>query len=146
LTTITIADEIIPIDADHTEELQAAIERIIEDKKALDTKVNKLQKNVDEIVKEETKGLRTEKSALIKEVERLKVFDPGELDNERFEAQFQGIRTSLTETAVLISKLIFVDGLYENPELAARIEGAVAETEAQAALLRRQWTEKFQIY
>lgn len=144
---VRIGEEAIPLNEDHADELQAAIERIIEDKDKIGARVEKLEKQFEAAVKEETKGLKEEVKALVKEVKRLKPFDPAEMTDERFEEQFQAIREAHVATATLIGKLVIgADGLAENPELAARIEGIVAETEAQSALLRRQWAEAFQIY
>lgn len=73
---IKIGDKTIPFDQDHAEDLQAAIEGIFEANAGMATRVERLEKDMKGIVKEETKGLTRERDAYAKELDRLKVFDP----------------------------------------------------------------------
>lgn len=143
---LKIENETIPIDQDHAEDLQAAIERIIADRQQIHQRVDKLEKQFKAAVDEEVKGLKTEKKALLNEVERLKAFDPADMDDTRFEEQYETIRESINTLACQIGKLIMVEGLHENPLVAAKVEGHIASAERLVEDLRRDWTAKFQIY
>lgn len=74
--TIVIEGETIPIDQDHAEELQTAIEQIIKAKNDLNQTAKKLLNDMNACVKEETKGLRIEKEALIEKVKGLEQYAP----------------------------------------------------------------------
>ena len=81
---LIINEEIIPLTPDNKEEIEAAIDTIIEthkkEQKDLKNKLSKAKKNTDKIIEEETKGLKVERDALVKEVERLKPMDITERD------------------------------------------------------------------
>jgi hypothetical protein len=126
---ITIGDETIPINSDHADELQTAIEQIITAKNEIKARNDKLEKDFSGAVKEETKGLMTEKKALIKEVERLKAFDPEEKDREWSVEQMEAIEAATIEYVNLIQKFI-IDPRFENDRhLQARVSGHLQNAE-----------------
>jgi hypothetical protein len=143
---IRIGEESIPINEDHADDLQIAIEKIIEEKGKLHERVEKLEKNLDAVVKEETKGLLIEKKLMKKEIDRLKAFDPEGMDPTRFKEQFKVIHETMAALASQIGKLVIIEGLESDPHLAAQVEGFVASAEQLTRGLRQQWEEKFNIY
>ncbi len=143
---LVIDAESIPIDQEHAEELQAAIERIINAGNETKKRVDRLEKDFKGAVKEETLGFQSKERVLLQEIERLKVFDPADLDDSRFEGQYEKIRETVATLATQIGKLIMIEGLHENPLAAAKVEGHVASAERLVEDLRRDWTAKFQIY
>uniref|UniRef100_C6E6U1 Uncharacterized protein n=1 Tax=Geobacter sp. (strain M21) TaxID=443144 RepID=C6E6U1_GEOSM len=143
---IQIGEETIPINEDHAEDLQVAIERILEDRTKLNSRVERLEKNLDAVVKEETKGLQSEKKLLQKELDRLKAFDPEGMDPARFKEQFKVIHETVAALASQIGKVVIIEGLESDPHLAAQVEGFVASAEQLTRGLRQQWEEKFNIY
>ncbi len=143
---VTIGEERIPINEDHAEDLQIAIERVLEDRTQLNARVEKLEKNLDAVVKEETKGLLIEKKLMKKEIDRLKAFDPEGMDPARFKEQFKVIHETVAALASQIGKVVIIDGLENDPHLAAQVEGFVASAEQLTRGLRQQWEEKFNIY
>jgi len=74
--SLIIEGETIPIDQDHVEELQTAIEQIIKAKNDINATAKKLIQDMNACVKEETKGLRIEKEALIEKVKHLEQYAP----------------------------------------------------------------------
>jgi len=76
---IYIDDTKIPLAPENKGEIEAAIDTLIDthkkEQKELNAKLARAKKNTDKIVEEETKGLMTERDALVKEVARLKPLD-----------------------------------------------------------------------
>jgi hypothetical protein len=144
--TITINDKVIPITEDNADEIQGAIEWILDEKKAITDRVEKLEKDFSGAVKEETKGLQSEKKAFLARIKELEKFEPKEIDDTAFEEQYTAIHGTVATLATQIGKLVMVDGLHENPLLAAKVEGLIASAERLTEELRRDWTAKFQIF
>ena len=144
--SIEIDGEKIPFDPDHKEDLQAAIERIVDEKEEKIQELKKLEKNKDKIIEEETKALKTERDALIKENQRLKVFDPeaqGDKDITWCEEQMKEIYKACANFTVACQKFIIDDRLKEDMHNQAKVEGIMAEAEMMLADLRRRWTDYF---
>ncbi|HPL64829.1 MAG TPA: hypothetical protein PK587_13785, partial [Syntrophales bacterium] len=137
--TITIADETIPIDEDHAEDLQAAIEKVIESNAALTQQVEKLKKGADEVVKEETKSLKAEVKALVKEVKRLKPFDPEEKDRSFCAEQMEEIKDLTMSCIATMSKFIVRDDVQEDPVIMGQVEGHIQTLELCLSDLRKRW-------
>lgn len=143
---LEVNGEKIPFDADHKEDLEAAIERVIEQKEEKIQELKKLENNKDKIIEEETKALKTERDALIKENQRLKIFDPeaqGDKDITWCEEQIKEIYKACTSFAVLCQKFIIDDRLRGDMPGQARVEGFMTEAEMALAELRRRWTDYF---
>ena len=124
---ITIGDESIPIDKEHTEDLHAAIEKILENNTALTQRVTKLEKHKDALVKEETKGLVMEKKALLEQVERLKVYDPKEQDHTWALKQMQDIEKQCGVFVIACSKLTTDERFADDRHIQALTLGKLAE-------------------
>ncbi|HPL63453.1 MAG TPA: hypothetical protein PK587_06785 [Syntrophales bacterium] len=144
--TITIADETIPIDEDHAEDLQAAIEKVIEQNTTLTQQAEKLKKGADEVVKEETKSLRAEVKALVKEVKRLKPFDPDEKDRSFCAEQMEEIKDATLSCIATMSKFIVRDDVQEDPVIMGQVEGHIQTLELCLADLRKRWEEKVVLF
>jgi hypothetical protein len=141
---LTIENESIPIDQDHAEELQAAIERIITDRQEINKRLTKLEKDFTGAVNEEVKGLKTEKKALLERVHDLEKYEPKAIDETRFEEQYQEINELTATLAVKISALMRMETLSENPVLMARVEGYVESATGLVDRLRDEWSEQLQ--
>lgn len=133
---VTIDGETIPLDAEHVDDLGAAIERILEQNTALTTRVEKLEKKKDEIVAEETKGLKTEVKALVREVERLKAFDPEAHDREWSVAQMEAIREACEVFTGCIQKFVIDPRLQDDRRLQAQVYALLTEGETSLRDLR----------
>lgn len=143
---IRIGEEAIPINEDHADDLQVAIERIIEDKDKLSQRVEKLEKNLDAAVAEETKGLKSEVKTLVKEVKRLKVFDPEEKDQSWCVDQLKEINGSVLESVAMISRFIVDDRAKEDPVIMGQVEGQLQTIELALAELRKRWENAVNLY
>ncbi|MEN6316625.1 MAG: hypothetical protein ABFD25_20510 [Clostridiaceae bacterium] len=143
---ITIGEESIPINEEHADDLQAAIEKIIEDKAEVTKRVEKLEKGLSAAVKEETKSLKAEKDALVKEVKRLKPFDPGEKDFQASVDQMEEVKDATLSTIALISKFIIREDIQNDPVSMGLIEGHMQSLELCLTDLRKRWEEKVNLY
>jgi hypothetical protein len=144
---LRIADESpIPIDQNHAEELQAAIERIITDRQEINKRLTRLEKDFKGAVKEETLSYQSKEKALLERVKTLEQYEPKPMDETRFEAQYKDIMDQTAILATKIASLMKMDNLEENPVLAARVEGFVASVGGLSDKLREEWAAQFQIY
>lgn len=143
---ITIGDETIPIDPDHADDLHAAIEKIIEQNTALGARVERLEKQKDEVVKEETKGLKAEVSALVKEVGRLKAFDPEDKDRSWAAEQIKEIHDAVASLSVLCGKVMIDERALDDPVILGQVEGYVAGAETILRQLRQQWEDNVHLF
>lgn len=143
---LEINGEKIPFDVDHKEDIAAVIERVIEQKEEKVQELKKLEKNKDKIIKEETKGLKVERDALIKENQRLKVFDPeaqGDKDITWCEEQMTEIYKACATFTVVCQKFVIDGRLKGDMHNQAKVEGLMTEAEMMFADLRRRWTDYF---
>ncbi|MDD5106084.1 MAG: hypothetical protein PHC49_10755 [Desulfuromonadaceae bacterium] len=144
---LVIADESpIPIDQDHAEELQAAIERIITDRAEMNKRLTRLEKDFRGAVKEETLGFHSKEKAFVERILELEKYEPANMDDSHFEEQYQTIHDTINTLACQIGKLVMIEGLHENPLVAAKVEGNIASAERLVEDLRRDWSAKFQIF
>lgn len=124
---ITIGGETIPIDKDHTEELQTAVEKLLETFKSQEARIEKLEKHKDQLVAEETKNLTTEKKALLKEVERMKAFDPEEKDQQWAVKAMAVIEQQTGEMATSVHKFVTDERFADDRHLQALVMGHLTE-------------------
>ncbi len=95
--------------------------------------LKKLQSDVAAVVKEETKALQTEKKALIKELDRLRAFDPENRggDLSWCEEQYEAVAGMLDEVDTAIRKIAFDERLHEAPDIQAKILGIIERMKAR---------------
>ena len=101
--------------------------------------IKKLNTETDKVVKEEVKGLVSEKKALIKEIERLTAFDPEGRNIDWSEEQMKTVNLSLGGFNDTARRFVFDDRILEHPELQIKVEGILAEAEASLNLLKENW-------
>jgi len=143
---LEVDGEKIPLDVDHKDALEAVIERVIIQKEEKVQELKKLENNKDKIIKEETKGLKVERDALIKENQRLKIFDPeaqGDKDITWCEDQMKEIYKACATFTVVCQKFVIDDRLKGDMHNQAKVEGLMTESEMMLADLRRRWTDYF---
>ena len=143
---ITIGTETIPIDSEHVEDLKAAIDWVLDENKAIAARVEKLEKQKDIIVKEETKHLEREKSELVKENRRLKAFDPAEKDRSFALEQVKEISSVVTELSNLCLKFLVDERVMEDPVLLGQVEGCFNSAELMLRDTRKRWEEVVSIF
>lgn len=137
-------DEPIPINEDHAEELQVAIERIITSHDDTKKRLTRLEKDMRGVVKEEVAGLESEKKALLERVKTLQQYEPKPIDETRFTEQYQEINALTASLATKISMLTRMDNLKDNPVLMARVEGFVESASGLIDRLRDEWADQLQ--
>lgn len=128
--TVIIEGESITLgDADAAPELEAALEKILTKNKTLSERNKKLEKDFKGAVKEETNSLETEKKALLKEVQRLKAFDPEEKDREWSVEQMETIEKATIEYVNLVQKFIIDPRIQDDRQLQAQVSGHLQNAE-----------------
>ncbi|MDA8428156.1 MAG: hypothetical protein M0T70_02765 [Geobacteraceae bacterium] len=141
--TITIEGETIPIDADHAPEVEAAVSALLEKHKTIAARVEKLEKNLDAVVKEENKSWRNEKKLYEKELDRLKAFDPGEHDETWCEEQMQVIHEDCKTFSASIAKFIVDPRLEGDRAAQAQVLRYMNQAEAELFDLRKQFESAY---
>lgn len=101
--------------------------------------IQKLKTEVEQIVQEETKGLKAEKKALVTEVERLRAFDPGEKEITWAAEQMMTITKYHDDLFSALRKVALDDRLLEYPELMAKIEGEYKEIRKRTQIFEEDW-------
>jgi len=143
---ITIGEETIPINEEHAEDLQMAIERVLESRTKLTERVERLEKDVKGVVDEETKGLKAEVKALVKEVRRLKPFDPEERDISFATEQLEGIKDAVLSSVALISSFIVDERVQQEPIIMGQVEGHLQTIELALSDLRTRWERAVNLF
>lgn len=143
---VTIGEERIPLDADHADDLQVAIEKILSGHAAAAKRLERLEKEKDAIVKEETKGLKAEVKALVEQVKRLEPFDPQNTTPAVTSAQVKEISDKAIHLTTLVSKLIIADGIEDDPVACGEIEKFLTIAEHVIHDTRKQFQDKTNIY
>jgi len=143
---IELDGEKIPFDEDHKEDLQAAIERVLERK---DEEVQKQQKELkkrERLAGEEVKGLKTERDALVKENQRLKVFDPsaqGDKDLDWCKEQMAEIHMSCRSFTTKCRLFMKDNRLEGDIHRQAQVEVLMIEADKALRELKKSWYGKF---
>jgi len=117
--TLKIGHDEIPLDTDHQEDVKAAIETLLEKNETLEGEKKQLKKKQAAIIEEETKALKTEREALIKENQRLKVFDPAAQDDKDIAEcveQMKKIYDACTALSAECQKFFIHDQINERDE------------------------------
>jgi phage shock protein A len=146
---LIINDEIIPLTPDNKDEIVAAIDSLVDthkkEQKELKAKLDRATKETDKIVDEATKGLTLERDALIKEVGRLKPFDPSGEDVSWSKEHMEKIHELTGELAVKCRQFIMDDRLKEREhrQLQAQVEMYLQQAEFALQDLRADWMDKF---
>jgi hypothetical protein len=101
--------------------------------------VRKLKNETDKIVREEVKALETEKKALIKEVDRLKVFDPERKNHTWCEEQMKAIFSVFKTWDDSVRRFVFDPRLKGRQDIQARAEAHIHEMKKRIELLTENW-------
>ncbi len=144
---LILGEEKIPLTPDNKEEIEAAIDTLIEthktEKLALKKDLKKYKKQTDRIVAEETKALTHERDALIREVDRLKPFDVTQKDREWCKEQFQGLVKAMAGLSAVCHPLLMDDRMDGDRTLQAEAYKYITEAEGLLEDLRRLWVDRF---
>jgi DNA-binding transcriptional MerR regulator len=144
---ILIGDQKIEITPENKDDIEAAIDLLKEeadkerDKHAKE--LERLKKRTEGAVKEETLNLTTERDALVKELKRLKVFDPEGKDRSWSVEQIKRIKDSCTEFTLLCSKFILDERLDGDVELQAEVEKWMSIARHTLDDLWERWGQRF---
>jgi hypothetical protein len=144
---LVIGDQKIEITPENKEEIEAAIDLMAEEREKErqknETEINRLKKRAENAVEEETKTLTIERDALVKELGRLKVFDPEGKDITWSVQQMKAIKDAAQTFATLCSKFIMDDRLDGQMELLAEVEKWQNVARDSLRFLRQQWNERW---
>lgn len=126
---ITIGDRSIEVAPENTDDLQAAIEWILDENQGLAKRVEKLEKQTDAIIKEETKGLQSEIKAYKERVKQLEAFEPDEKDREWAVKQMKTIEEAAGAFQLVVSRFVIDPRLEGDRHLQALVNQHLQEAE-----------------
>ncbi|MBF0554140.1 MAG: hypothetical protein HQK96_06210 [Nitrospirae bacterium] len=109
--------------------------------KEMRAKIHKLKHDVDKIVKEETKGLKIEVDSLVKQVEKLRAFDPDDKDINWSKEQISVIEKQFIELQLSIRKLVIDPRLKNNLPAQAAVAQKIYGMERMIKFLIRDWID-----
>ncbi|WKZ32952.1 MAG: hypothetical protein QY316_00670 [Thermodesulfobacteriota bacterium] len=101
--------------------------------------IKKLKNETEKVVKAEVKNIETEKKALIKEVERLKAFDPEGKDASWCVGQMQLIDELADEFDTALRRFMKDSRILDHPELQAKVEAIQTRVEKRFKLFVSDW-------
>lgn len=132
---------------DNKEEIATAIDTLIEthkqEKENLQKKLEKQKANTDKIIEEETKGLKIERDALVKQVERLKPYDIEEKDETWSIEYLEKMERLCSEFEFAARHFIVDKRLGENFPLMAQAASKIYSMNKAISELRIFWEEEF---
>jgi len=140
--SLEIDGEKIPFDADHKGDLEAAIEKVIEQKEEEVQQREKEAKKKGKISEETIRGLEVEKDALIDANKRLSVFDKKQLSEEDMEwcfRQAKEIMDACTTVKTMCGKFMFDERLKGNQEEQTRVSYALSIALGALSDIREDW-------
>jgi len=153
--TLRIGDHRIEIIPENKEEIEAAIDLMkdarekeqAEHKAELEKKdklIERHQKHLDTLVKEETQSLRTERDEAVKDLQRFKMFDPQAGKDLSWSADMmKEVLKASAQFASVCRTFILDERLEDHIELQAEVEGFMTQAEMILSELRRFWTDRF---
>lgn len=138
---IVIEDQQIPLN--DVDEVQAAVENLLQANRNITQRLERLEKHKDAIVKEETKGLVAEKKALLEKVERLEVFAPTEHDLTWCEEQMKVIHDDCQTLTSRITMFVVDPRLQGDRAAQAQVLCHINEAEMMLSDLRDRFAVQF---
>ena len=144
---LVIDDTPIPLTSDNKEEIEAAIDTWIEthkkEKQTLQKKLDRTTKNQDKIIEEETKGLKVERDALVKEVERLKPLDIEEKDSTWSVEHMEKLLEIMADFEAHARKFMIDKRLHKDMTSQAKAEQFIDIVYRMARGLKQDWDDEF---
>ncbi|MDK9716708.1 MAG: hypothetical protein OEL57_02230 [Trichlorobacter sp.] len=140
--TVVIEGEAISLGDDAAPEIEAALEKLLEKNKTLRERNTRLEKDLKGAVKEEVAGLAAEKKALLERVKDLEKYEPQQLDETKYEAQYAEIHNLMSQLGGCIKAVMALDDLQDHPGTMARVDGYVEGCTYLANELRELWADQ----
>lgn len=144
--TVVIEGETIALGEDAAPLVEIALEKLLIKNKTLADRNRKLEKDFKGAVKEEVQSYESKEKALLKEVERLKAFDPEDKDRDWSVKQMEEIEKATGEYIILLSKFIIDPRFKDDRHLQARVSGHLQEAEMGVHDLRRRLDETIDMF
>ena len=144
--SLEIDGEKIPFDADHKGDLEAAIERVIEQKEEEVRQREKKAKKKGKLSEEIIRGLKSERDALIRDNQRLKVFEEKPRADEDLgwcEEQMVEIYNACISFTVLCEKFVVDERLEGDRNRQGKVAGLIESTQLALRDLHRTWVDQF---
>lgn len=102
--------------------------------------IKKLKTETDKIIKEEVKNIEVEKKALVKELNRLKAFDPEAKTAPAWVVdQMEEVERQINEVDDTLRKFVFDERILEHPDIQARVEAIQRRLEKRLELFVGNW-------
>lgn len=139
---VVIEGEAISLGEDAAPEIEAALEKLLEKNKTLRERNGKLEKDLRGAVKEEMTTFTAEKTALVERVKALEKYEPQQLDETKYEAQYAEIHNLMSQLGGCIKAVMALDDLQDHPGTMARVDGYVEGCTYLANELRELWADQ----
>jgi hypothetical protein len=139
----------IPLSPDNKDEIESAIDALkdthTKEKETLSKKVEKLEKQKDQLVDEETKGLKVERDALIKENVRLKEFEPAQEWGVKDLENIADLAGKL-DSAIRRLSVKMPENIKNDPHEQAVIKMIMVKIHKRLTMLRSDWEDEFDFF
>ena len=146
---LIIDDMEIPLTPENRDEIEAAIDTLKEshkrEKNTLESTISNLEKNQQHIIEAETEALKIEKESLVKEVQRLKAYDPEGESNEYFIEKAEEIRQLAEKLDSTIRRFIVPEKIREDEEVVVQIAGRLVVTKRLICNLQLFFEREFML-
>lgn len=137
--TVSISGEVIPLTPDRREDLQVALEHVVEGKLKLKDELEKERKSRERIIHEETKALATERDALVRQVQALESKMPQGDSLEWSAAALREIFDHVAAFANMCSGVIVDDRLRDDPHTQGVLYGMLDSASSMFDDLRQRF-------
>jgi len=139
---VVFEDERIPLTPDYRDDLQGALEQIVESKIKLRNELEKERTEREKLIKAQTRGLETERDALVKEVQTLKKKIPEDKDYSEWAVdQIKMLEDQVTKFAWACQGMIADPQLEKDHVSQGKIYGMFDAMEAELADIRKRFDE-----
>ena len=140
----------ISLELENKEEIASAIDTLIEihkqEKEDLKKSLEKQKSNTEKIIGEETKGLKVERDALVKEVERLKPYDIEEKDVKWSVEHLEKMERLCSKFDFAARHFVMDERLKEDIHLMAKASQLIGFMNRYTSDLKKMWDEDFRPY
>jgi len=140
---IKVGGDVIPLDQEHTEDIKAAIDSILEETDRIKRENERLKKEHAAVIEEETKTHKTEKAALVKELKRLKAFDPEDKDPKWCVEQVETLEKIAGDFEMACRKTIFDPRIANDGWIIGKVSGLMNQIDTCFSDLRRTFEDEF---
>jgi len=137
----------VPLLPENAEEIETLIDGLKEthrqEKTTLEKKLDRMERGLENAIKEETHNLQLEKEALLKENKRMKAFDPQDKDRTWSIEQAKVLEKTCSEFVICCSRFIMDERIIDDRHLQALVNKHLSEAQDSLYDLRGRFDDMF---